>query len=183
MLYLLNLQVNELLIYILHCIFSIVRCIANSKSPIVEGEVRAKELAEYLDNLKATKVVWLSEDATAITRKVVYDPTTNQLIGIVLPHNKTTGCPIPSTFMATDAETIKLHLMEDKSNVVYLVMAQPLDEHLPPFLVQMFGSANKFDTSDMVKRWNFIETELKRLIQIIFITNSLLLLLLSPNSN
>lgn len=112
--------------------------------------------------MNATKAVWLSEDATAITTKVVYDPTTNQMIGIVLPHDKTTGCPIPFTYMATNAETIKQHLMEDKSNLVYLVMAQPLDERLPPFLVQMFGSANKFGTSDIVKRWNFIETELKR---------------------
>lgn len=145
-----------------NCIFSVVRCIDNSKSPIAEGEIRAKALADYLDNLNATKIVWISEDATAITRKVTYDPKTNQLIGIVLPLHKTTGSPIPFTFMATDSETIKKHLMEDKSNVVYLVMAQPLDERLPPFVVQMFGSANKFDTSDIVKRWNIIETELKR---------------------
>lgn len=121
----------------------------------MEGQVRAKELAEYFHNLSTIKVVWLSEDATAIVRKVVYDPTSNQLIGIVLPHDKTTSCPIPLTFMATDAETIKHHLMEDKSNVVYLCMAQALDERIPPFLVHMFGNSNKCNTTDVVKRWKF----------------------------
>lgn len=95
-------------------------------------------------------------------RKIVYDASTNQLIGIVLPHEKTTGCPIPFTFMATNAEAIKQHLMEEKSNVVYLLMAQPLDERIPPFVLQLFGSSNKFDTVDMVKRWNLIQTELER---------------------
>lgn len=117
----------------------------------MEGQIRAVELAEYLDNLKATKVVWLSEDATAIVSKVVYDPTTNQLIGIVLPHDNTSGCPIPFTFIATDAEAIKQHLMEERANNLYLVMAQPLDERIPPFLVQLFGSCNKFDTSDITR--------------------------------
>lgn len=118
----------------------------------MEGQIRAVELAEYLDNLNATKIVC----------KVVYDPTTNQLIGIVLPHDKASGCPIPFTFMATDAEKMKEHLMEERANSLYLVMAQPLDERIPPFLVQLFGSCNKFDTSDIIKRWDSIESELKR---------------------
>lgn len=144
------------------CFLIIVRCITKIKSPIIEGQIRAKELSEYLDNLQAVKVVWISEDATAILTKVVYDPSTNQLIGIVLPIDKTTGCPDSFTFMATDAEKIKQHLMHERSNMVYLVMGQPLDERIPPFVIQMFGSSNKFDSQDVVKRWNFVESELKR---------------------
>lgn len=143
-------------------IHDIVRCIENNKSRITEGYVRSKELSEYLDNLQAVKVIWLSEDATAITTKVVYDPITNQMVGIVLPIDKKTGCPKPFTFMATDAETIKQHLMEEKSSVVYLVMAQPLDEKIPPFVVQMFGSNQKFNSGDVVQRWNFITNELNK---------------------
>lgn len=138
---------------------------------LVEGQVRAKELAEYLDNLKATKVIWLSEDATAIVSKVVYDPSTNQMVGIVLPIDKSTGCPISFSYLAVDAETIKQYLLKDKSNLLYLVMAQPLDEKIPPFVVQIFGSANKFDTTDVVNRWNFVESELKRFIKTIFNSN------------
>lgn len=104
----------------------------------------------------------MSEDATAIVIKVSYDPSTNQLIGLLLPNNKSTGCPKLFTFLATDAETIKQHLMQEQSNVVHVVMAQPLDESVPPFLVQMFGSRNKFDTNDVIKRWNFTKMELEK---------------------
>lgn len=61
---------------------------------VLEGNLRCKELAEYLDNLNAVKRVWLSEDATAIVSKISYDPKSNQLISLVLPLNNN-GCPIP----------------------------------------------------------------------------------------
>lgn len=112
--------------------------------------------------MKTVKIVWISEDATAILIKVVYDPKTNQLIGLVLPNDKSTGCPKPFTFMATDAETIKRHLMQEKSNVVHVVMAQPLDERIPPFMIQMFGSCNKFNAHDVIKRWHFTKNELEK---------------------
>lgn len=138
------------------------RCINHTKQPVIEGELRAKELAEYLDRLKCTKYVWLSEDATVITSKVTYDPSTNQLVGLVLPADKNSGCPKSFTFMAIDAETIKNHLMQKRSTVVYLVMAQPLNESIPPFVLQIFGSDNMFNTRDVVKRWNFTKAELEK---------------------
>lgn len=139
-----------------------VRCINHNKNQIVEGQLRAKELADYLDRLKTTKHVWLSEDATAIIQKVTYDPTTNQMIGLVLPRDKITGCPKPFTFLATDAAAIKQHLMQEKSTVLYLIMAQPLDERIPPFVLQLFGSDNRFTKEDVIKRWNFTKNELQR---------------------
>lgn len=71
-----------------------VRCVNDLKSHVVEGELRSKELMKYLDEHKAKKIVWISEDATAITSKVNYDPITNQLVGILLPLGKN-GNPIP----------------------------------------------------------------------------------------
>lgn len=70
------------------------RCINTNKTHVVEGQMRCKELCEYLDNLKAVKKVWISEDGTAITARISYDPKTNQLVGIVLPLNSN-GCPVP----------------------------------------------------------------------------------------
>lgn len=138
------------------------RCINENKNPIIEGQIRAKELSQYLDDMKSTKCVWLSEDGTAILAKVSYDPKTNQLIGLVLPNNKSTGCSTPFTFLATDADTIKRHLMQEKSNIVHVVMAQPIDETKPPFMIQMFGSSNKFRALDVIKRWAFTKTELEK---------------------
>lgn len=139
-----------------------VRCISDSKTPIVEGQIRAKELSEYLDRMKTTRHIWISEDATAIVPKATYDPVTNQLIGLVLSTEKSTGCPKAFTFMATDSETIKRHLEQTRSNVVHVVMAQPLDEETPPFVLQLFGSDNTFATKDVVNRWNITKEELKK---------------------
>lgn len=139
-----------------------VRCINEHKSPIIEGEIRSQQLSNYLDHHKTTRYVWLSEDATAIISKVIYDPATNQLVGLVLPTNKVTGCPTSFSYLAQNAEMIKKHLEERRSTVVYLVMAQPLDERVPPYVVQLFGSDNRFDTEDVVKRWKFTVDELAK---------------------
>lgn len=140
----------------------VVRCIGEHKSRVVEGEIRAKELAEYLTKMSCTKHVWISEDATVITSKVTYDPSTNQLVGLVLPTDTITGCPKAFTYIASNAESIKQHLMKAKSSVVYVVMAQPLDEKVPPFVLQMFGSDNKFQTTDVLKRWKHTSIELEK---------------------
>lgn len=138
------------------------RCIGDHKTRVVEGETRAKEFAEYLTRMNCTKHVWISEDATVITSKVTYDPNTNQLVGLVLPIDLITGCPKAFTFIASNAECIKQHLMKAKSSVVYVVMAQPLNEKVPPFLLQMFGSDNKIHTTDILKRWKHTSTELEK---------------------
>lgn len=67
--------------FILFC--KIVRCINESKTRIVEGQLRCEELRDYLNERKASTDVWLSEDASGVISKIQYDPTLNQLIGIV----------------------------------------------------------------------------------------------------
>lgn len=108
-------------------------------------------------------MVWLSEDATAIVAKVKYDPITNQMIGLLLPLDQKNGCPIPFSFLATDADTMeKFTLEETMSHSVYIVMAQPLDEKVPPFVLQMYGTTQKFKATDVIKRWMHTKSELER---------------------
>lgn len=52
--------------------------------------------------------------------------------------------------------------MHVKSSVVYVVMAQPIDENIPPFVLQMFGSDNRFETTQVLKRWNHIRMQLEK---------------------
>lgn len=61
---------------------------------MVEGKLRCEELAKFLEEHKARKIIWSSEDATAIIATCKYDPKTNQIVGVLLPTNKE-GCPIP----------------------------------------------------------------------------------------
>lgn len=138
------------------------RCINENKDRIVEGRLRSKELNDYLENLKTVKRIWVAEDATAIIRKVCYDPITNQLIGIVLPIDEKNGCPLTLQFSATDENTIKQHMKKSTSKFVYLVLAQPLDEKIPPFVLQMFGSNSEFKSIAVIKRWEFTRLELEK---------------------
>lgn len=75
------------------------RVINPNKSKIIEGQLRCKELNTYLDFLKLDKYVWLAEDGTGIVAKVDFDPNTNQMIGLVLPMDPTTGMPLAYTYL------------------------------------------------------------------------------------
>lgn len=68
------------------------------------------------------------------------------------------------SFIAKDAETIKELIKIPVSKLVYVVMAQALDERVPPFVFQIYGTNNAFRGIDVVRRWNFTKTELERFV-------------------
>lgn len=49
-----------------------------------------------------------------------------------------------------------------KSTLVYIVMAIPLKEGVPPFILQLYGTDNRFTAIDVIKRWDHIIHDLKR---------------------
>lgn len=129
---------------------------------MIEGELRCEELSQYLDNIHAPKCVWISEDATAIIPKINYDPVTCQLVGIPLPIDKVTGCPKMLAYETKTQEEITEHMKKKKSTSVYVVMAQPLDERFPPFILQLWGIDNTFEAEDVSNRWDYTENELAK---------------------
>lgn len=143
---------------------------------IIEGEIRAKQLFEYLDNLNIKKCIWLCEDATGINIRIQYDPTTNQLIGLVLPINTDTGMPIPFSYVFKSVEAAQMFIKKSKSSLVYVVLAQPLMPHIPPFVLQIFGTDNKFTSVNVVNRWKYTTQELKKYVLQSFYFNFLLLI-------
>lgn len=80
----------------------------------------------------------LCEDGTGINVKIEYDPISNQLVGVVLPFNSKTGLPESFTFVANSAEDMQRIIKFPKSTHVYVVLAQPLKDHAPPFVLQIF---------------------------------------------
>lgn len=136
--------------------------ISQHKVRIVEGELRCRELSEYLSLLKLKPYIWLSEDGSGIISKVEYDPKSNQLIGLVLPTNAQSGMPISFSFMAKSVGDIQKFMKMATSSLVYVVMAQLLMENVPPFVLQIFGIDNKFTAQSVVKRWNHTIKELKK---------------------
>lgn len=125
--------------------------------------MRVQELANYIIKFDAPMKVWVTEDGSGIVPDVEYDTFSNQLVGLVLPINSDTGMPTPSVFGACTANDIERHLKNSsKSSLVYLIMAQPLKENVPPFVLALFGTDNKFCTQHVIKRWDFIRSELNR---------------------
>lgn len=136
--------------------------IQRRKQKIVEGELRCEALVKYLDDIKAQRKVWLSEDASGIVAQVTYDPSTNQLIGLVLPKNKN-GMPTPFTFTPNSMSQINDQMTHNaRSTLVYLVLAQPLKENAVPFILQIFGEDNKFKSNDVLQRWVHTRDQLAR---------------------
>lgn len=49
------------------------------------------------------------------------------------------------------------------STLVYLVLAQPImNKKVPPFILQVFGTDNIFQTQDVIFRWQHTRDELAR---------------------
>lgn len=73
--------------------------------------------------------------------------------------------PIPRMFKADSPESIKRHLENPQSSLMYVVVAQPLKEKVAPFVLQLLGTDNRFKTEDVLKRWIHTEKELKRFVE------------------
>lgn len=129
---------------------------------MIEGELRCKELSAYLEKLGTEKIVWLAEDVTAIDPTVNYDVVSDTLVGLVTPFDKRTGCPPPYHYRAATANEITEHMKNDMAQSIYVVMAQPLNEDYPPFVLQLYGWNNSMTSRDVTKRWYYVEKELKK---------------------
>lgn len=138
--------------------------IHTGKERITEGELRCAQLLKYLEQTKSPKQISLSEDASGIVKKVTYDTSSNQLVGIVLPINNVNGMPLSGSYMADSAKEIEKHLEQPSSSLVYIVTAKPIKKGVPPFILQIFGTDNKFKTNDVLKRWMFTIDELQRFV-------------------
>lgn len=130
---------------------------------ILEGELRCAKLLTYLEQTGSPKCVFLSEDASGIVKKIVYDERTNQLVGLVLPFNETNGMPIPFSFKAKSAADIEKYVKLQQSHLVYVVCAQPLKSPtVPPFILQIYGTDNTFKSNQVLKRWDYTVSELNK---------------------
>lgn len=141
------------------------RYISLSNYRIVEGIPRYDELLVYLNERKLPLVVNLSEDATRIVGKVQYDSSTNQLVGFVQPINRQTGMPIAFSYPARNAPEILSHFAKgnEASAFINVIMVQPIVKKAPAFCLLLFGSNNKYSSSDVARRWTQITLQLAKL--------------------
>lgn len=141
--------------------FISVKYINQDKNLLTEGQLRCSELKIYLDKIGAPHTVWLSEDGSGIIQRAVYDMRSNKLVGINLPIDELTGMPIASSYFARSLSEISKHMNNRLSSLVYAVMAQPVKSKCPPFVLQLYGTDNKFTTRNVLDRWEHTINELK----------------------
>lgn len=114
--------------------------------PIIEGEIRIAELKVFLKSSNLPMKVWLSEDATRISNKIQFDPSSNQIVGLVLPLNDD-GIPTTFTFAVSHVEEMDRNITSiEKSNYAYVLMVRPMKTDSPSFCLSIFGTNNKFKT-------------------------------------
>lgn len=145
------------------------RRIAREKSTALEGEIRSKELFQYLKDLNLPLLVTLSEDATRIIGRPQYNQSNNQIVGFVLPYDEN-GIPKQGYFQGRSAAEIEsvfydLHTRKQKNiaNNVIVVMAQPVARGIPPFCLQAFGTDLTYTALQVKQRWDFIVKKLNSL--------------------
>lgn len=138
--------------------------INEKKCPLIEGELRSKQLKEYLKTMDCETVVWICEDATGINQRVEYHPATNQLVGLNLPINAKNGMPIPFTFLANTEDEIRAHSQKPLATLVYVVLALPIKPDVPAFVLQIYGTNNTFTAANVLQRWRHIIQELKKYV-------------------
>lgn len=106
--------------------------------------------------------VCVSEDATRTVGKIVYDQSSNKLIGFSLPLNSQ-GMPETDSFLARSASEIEQHFLNENnfvSTMAYTIMAQPLAENIPPFTLTLYCTDNKFKADSVMSRWAFVTNKL-----------------------
>lgn len=74
---------------------------------------------------------------------------------MTLPIDDETGCPKRFEFTTRDETEIKRFCRMNKSTHVYLVLAIPLKEGVAPYILQIFGTDNRFTTRNVLQRWNY----------------------------
>jgi len=138
---------------------STVKASLSSSEVIKEGEFRFKALKKYLQRRGSPLVVFLSEDGTRINGRILYHSSTNQLVGFVLGLDSN-GVPIGASYPATSAKVMAKYFREAEiSNNAYVIMAQPLSSGDAPFCLSIFGTNNRFKSSDVLKRWTWMSAE------------------------
>lgn len=132
---------------------------------LIEGIPRFDELKLYLEARNLPNIISLSEDATRIVGRVQYDRKTNQVIGFVQPLNRRNGMPVPFLFPARNAKEIMGYFEGNhtEAHFVNAIVAQPVSDHpAPAFCFMIFSSNSKYTNIDVINRWEFIISGLKR---------------------
>ncbi|CAM4930197.1 unnamed protein product [Rotaria socialis] len=129
----------------------------NKQHRMKEAEFRFDSLSAHMNSLK-TNIAFAAEDCTAVIKKISYDSFTNSFVGLVPPLND--GIPTTLHYQTDSFKKLREWFSnEDRSHLINIHMIQPITnmQIAPnPFLLSAFGTNNKYEAIDIIRRWIWI---------------------------
>nr|XP_029712516.1 uncharacterized protein LOC115257213 [Aedes albopictus] len=122
-----------------------------------EGVVMVQPLLNYLISHQYPMVVTLSEDGTALSPNIEYDPRNDSLRGLVAPLDSN-GMPVAGVFTVKSLRKIISDLENHRTaDYVYVVMATPMVVGAAPICIFYMCTDNRFTSDDVTARWLYVE--------------------------
>ncbi|CAM4913091.1 unnamed protein product [Rotaria socialis] len=129
----------------------------SNSSNVIECELRLSLLKEY-SRSTSCNYIFVAEDATRSISCIDYDVQSNSFIGFSAP--LVNGVPQSNFFRTEKFNVLKEWFDEaDTSKFINLHMAKSLKSSAPSFILCAYGSNNKFEAIDVLRRWLYIYHE------------------------
>lgn len=103
----------------------------------------------------AEMAVFIAEDGTSVVDRIEYNRQGDCLTGFSAPLNENTGLPRSDHFKATTMSSVQHYFeteRDNKAKTIYALVAIPLTEKAPPYILALFGTSNSFNHNDCIKR-------------------------------
>lgn len=98
-------------------------------------------------------IVWIAEDATALIERIEFMSRSNQLVGLVPQLDPHTGLPLTNQFnMDTMTDVNYMMKKNEKAKYVYAIVAVTLFDSVPPYILCVYATDQKFTSDDVLSR-------------------------------
>lgn len=111
-------------------------------------------LVTHLKNFDAMDaLIVLGQDDTSLVSRIEHRVDGDQLIGFVSPFSSETGLPLVGYFKARSMSLVlETFKKQKKAQSVHAIMAIPLSNKAPPFVLCIYGTDTKITASIVQKR-------------------------------
>lgn len=108
-------------------------------SKTVENDLKCFKLKTFLQSRNYPMKIFISEDQTAITKRIRYNSISNQMVGFVCHTSKTSRFPIQNQYQVNSVKDIQ-HAFQNEAIAqnAYVFMALPLVNRAPAFCLNHF---------------------------------------------
>lgn len=128
-----------------------------------EGEVRFKQIAEYIKFNDELPFIVISEDDTKTSERPRYDPTNDEITGLQLPLDKD-GLPIRGSFKFTTLKEAQRYLRNNRTtSYAKLLTARSITPDSKTYHLLVYGTRGSDKSAEIGARWGFIHREFEKI--------------------